>query len=69
MLCKDCEHFHIDYEPIKDVDFGRASCDKYDLITDFLDHRKFNRLTCVEEEENGSDRETGGTGLFSRLDG
>ena len=47
--CKDCPHFHIDYEPIKGVDFGRASCSKYDLITDFLDHRKFERLICIEE--------------------
>lgn len=54
-LCKDCPHFHIDYEPIKGVDFGRASCDKYDLITDFLDHRKFKRLTCVEYEKEGEE--------------
>lgn len=50
MLCKDCPHFHIDYPPIKGADFGRASCDKYDLITDFLDKRKFKTLKCVEEE-------------------
>lgn len=54
MLCKDCPHFHIDYPPIKGVDFGRASCDKYDLITDFLDKRKFKTLECVEKgDEHG----------------
>ena len=50
MLCKDCPHFHIDYPPIKNIDFGRASCDKYDLITDFIDMKKFETLKCVEEE-------------------
>lgn len=55
MLCKDCPHFHIDYEPIKGVDFGRASCSKYGLITDFLDYRKFGRLSCVEEDKEGND--------------
>ena len=55
MLCKDCPHFHIDYPPIKGVDFGRASCDKHDLITDFIDMRKFGTLKCVEEEERRTD--------------
>ena len=50
MLCKDCPHFHIDYPPIKNIDFGRASCDKHDLITDFIDMKKFETLKCVEEE-------------------
>lgn len=50
MLCKDCPHFHIDYPPLKGLDWGRASCDKYNLITDFLDKRKFKMLKCVEEE-------------------
>ena len=49
-LCKDCPHFHIDYQPMKDVDFGRASCKKYDLVTDFLSMRKFNTLECVEKD-------------------
>ena len=48
MLCKDCPHFRITAEPLKDVDFGHAVCEKFNLITDFLDHRKFKRLECVE---------------------
>lgn len=48
-LCKNCPYFKVDYEPLKDVDFGRASCSKHDLITDFLDYRKFERLICIEE--------------------
>ena len=50
VYCKDCEHFHIDYEPLPDhYDTGRASCDKYNFITDFYDRRKINKLECVEE--------------------
>lgn len=52
MHCKDCEHFKIMYEPLKDKgviwDFGRARCEKHNLITDFANHRKFERLECVE---------------------
>ena len=57
MLCKDCPHFRITAEPIKGVDFGHAICTKHDLITDFLDRRKFEWLECIEppesEEQNG----------------
>jgi len=57
MLCKDCEHFHILCETWKDVDSGRAECKKYNLVTDFLNHRKFRWLSCIDEErkenENG----------------
>lgn len=48
MLCKDCEYFKIEYKPIKDFDFGRARCDKYGLITDFRDKRKFKWLSCED---------------------
>lgn len=55
MNCIDCPHFKIVYEPIKaDTDYydlGRAVCEKYDLVTDFADHRKLKRLECVEETE------------------
>lgn len=48
--CKDCEHFHIDYEPLPDhYDTGRASCKKHNLVTDFYSRRKLNKLECVEE--------------------
>lgn len=55
MLCKDCKHFKIDYEPYKIggqlVDWGRASCKKHNLVTDFRSHNKFEKLFCVEKEE------------------
>lgn len=57
MKCKDCEHFHIDSEPMMPFEMGRASCDKHDLIVDYLNKRKLNRLTCVEEQEDESDRQ------------
>ena len=51
-LCKDCKHFGIAYEPIKDIYFGLARCLKHDLVVNFMSHRELNRLTCVEEKEN-----------------
>lgn len=56
MLCKNCEHLKILYEPLKDKgvmwDLGRATCTKHDLITDFANHTKLNKLKCWEEEKN-----------------
>ena len=60
MLCKDCEHFHIDYHPIKGADFGRASCRKYNLITDFRDMRKFQWMYCVDDKGKRGEWEIGG---------
>lgn len=51
MRCKDCEHFHICYEPIKGSDTGMAECRKHDLVVDFLSHKKLERLECVEATE------------------
>ena len=51
MLCKDCPHFRITAEPVKNVDFGHAVCDKHDLTTVFLDRRKFKWLSCIEVKE------------------
>lgn len=48
-LCKDCEFFKIDYEPVRGIDFGRASCKKHNLVTAFLDRRKFRTLGCIED--------------------
>ena len=49
-LCKDCEYFKISYEPQRIgrqlVDWGQAKCEKYNLVTDFRSHSKFNTLTC-----------------------
>ena len=60
-LCKDCEHFKILYEPIRTNgriwDFGRAICDKHDLITDFANHKKFDHLYCQESEVDMSEFE------------
>lgn len=54
MLCKDCKHFKIEYEPYKSGgvcwDTGLARCEKHDLVTDFVTHKKFETLKCIEEE-------------------
>ena len=50
--CKDCEAFHIMCEPIKGFDSGQAECRKFGLITEFLDHRKLDRMECIEEKQN-----------------
>ena len=51
MLCKNCPHFSIQDEPMRDVDFGHAICDKHNMVTEFLSHKKFDWLECVEENE------------------
>ena len=55
MLCKDCEHFEIAYEPIKHWDMGLARCNKYNLVLDFLDRRKFKWLSCDDRPKGASD--------------
>ena len=59
MLCKDCEHFRIKWEPQKIggrcVDWGQAECKKHDLVTDFKTHSKFEKLSCIEDEKEGED--------------
>lgn len=56
MKCKNCEHFKIEYEPYKSGgvcwDTGLARCMKHDLVTDFITHKKFETLECVEDEKN-----------------
>ena len=53
MKCWECEHFKIQYEPLRSGsgiwDFGRAKCMKHDLIVDFPNHGKLKKLECVEE--------------------
>lgn len=56
MKCLDCPHFKIQYEPIGKIstgiwDFGRAKCNKYDLIVEFADHRKLKKLKCVMDAQ------------------
>lgn len=49
--CIDCPHFHIRQKPLPHhYGTGLAVCEKYDLVADFYDHRKLNRLECVKEE-------------------
>ena len=52
MKCKDCPHFKTICNPIKHGteiwDFGRAKCEKHDMIVDFANKRKLNKLECVE---------------------
>lgn len=55
MLCKDCEHFQILCEPMKGVDFGHAVCKKHNLTTDFLSHKKFEWLKCIEDDTEEDD--------------
>lgn len=53
MKCWNCEYFKILYEPLrsgKDIyDLGRAECTNFDLVVDFINHRKLKRLECIDE--------------------
>lgn len=53
MKCWDCEYFKITQEPLrcgKDIyDLGRAECTNFDLVVDFINHRKLKRLECIDE--------------------
>lgn len=58
MKCKDCYHFHIRQEPLRDAggipwDLGLAECDLHNLVVDFSSHRKLNKLECVEDKKHG----------------
>ncbi len=57
MKCKDCKDFHVIAEPIKDDgvawDLGQAKCEQYNMVVDFIDHRKLNKLECVRGEVDG----------------
>lgn len=56
MKCKDCKDFCIVAEPIRDDvgvwDLGMARCEKYNMVVDFIDHRKLNKLECVRGEQD-----------------
>ena len=55
MMCKECEHFKT-IKPDMPFQEGIAVCKKHNLITEFFDNRKINRLVCVEgTEEEKSD--------------
>jgi hypothetical protein len=50
MKCFECPYFKITQRPIKGWDFGLAECTKYNMIVDFADNRKLNRLECIKAE-------------------
>ena len=60
MTCDKCKHFKILCEPLRTPDalwdWGRAKCEKHDLITDFANRGKFKRLdTCKDFEPKESE--------------
>lgn len=54
-LCKECEHFKVICQPMEHYEPGQAECKKHNLIVDFFNERKLNRLSCVEKNVNGSE--------------
>lgn len=53
MKCKECEYFKILCEPMTPLELGIAQCDNYDIVTEFIDYKKINELTCIEIEQDG----------------
>ena len=59
--CKECPYFKILYMPLRGggtYDLGRATCEKHDLIVDFANMGKIEKLECAEgslvcEKEQG----------------
>ena len=49
-LCKDCEYFHIRCEYKNPYEWGEAVCKKHNLITDFRSKKKFETLSCIEDD-------------------
>lgn len=47
-VCKGCEYLKVLYKPMMPYELGRAKCTKHNLITDFINMRKFGKLKCVE---------------------
>ena len=54
MKCRECPYFEIAYEPMMPWDMGLAVCKKHNLECDFSSRRKLNRLTCVDNDEEGN---------------
>lgn len=54
--CRDCPYFHIEYMPLKSGglcwDSGRARCDKYNLVVDFISSRQLDKLTCKKVQKD-----------------
>jgi len=51
MKCKDCDSFKIVCEP-DSCNNGLARCVKYNVVTYFLTHKKFEKLECVEAKND-----------------
>ena len=71
MLCKNCPHFRVRFEPLKDPagiwDYGKAKCDKHGLIVEFPDYGSLDALTCLEHiDVNGKEEEDEGDECDSR---
>lgn len=53
--CKDCEYFHIMYEPYKCSgilwDWGKVKCIKHNRVVDYASKQKIDRLECVEKTD------------------
>lgn len=49
-LCKDCEHFYIRMNYENEYNWGTAECKKHNLVTDFRSMKKFEALSCIEDE-------------------
>ena len=56
MLCKDCPHFNIRMEYENIYNWGMAECKKHNLVTDFRSKKKFDTLSCVEEERKDDEQ-------------
>lgn len=53
MRCVECQHFQIEYDPWKGIDFGKATCKKHGLVCDYISKQQLGKLECVEERKNG----------------
>lgn len=53
--CINCKYFHIRQEPLRGKgylwDLGLAECKKLNLVVDFANHAKLNRLKCEKRPE------------------
>ena len=54
-ICKDCEYFRIRMEYENEYNWGLAECTKHSLVTDFRSKKKFETLSCIEDEAEGSE--------------
>lgn len=62
MNCAECEHLKIVNQPLRGMyglyELGYAKCTKHNLITDFVDMRKFKKMTCPTESEGENETDS-----------